>query len=344
MIQLFPLFYLWLAENYFSAKKCLAYLRVLYIKIGMQTILGSGGIIGIELAKSLTAFTNEIRLVSRNPKKVNPTDELFAADLLNPAEVDKAVQGSSVVYITVGFPYNVKVWRQCWPGFVDSVIDACKKHACKLVFFDNIYMYDPAYLNGMTEETPTNPPSKKGKIRAEIADRIMEEVEKGTLTALIARSADFYGPQIQNTSVLTETVFKPLSQGKKANWMSSVDYKHSYTYTPDAGKATALLGNTEDAYNQIWHLPTTGNPYTGKEWIEVIAKEMGVKPRYLVASKWMMRIIGLFIPVMKEMPEMMYQYDRDYVFNSDKFEKRFDFKPTPYLDGIKAIVKSDYQK
>jgi nucleoside-diphosphate-sugar epimerase len=144
--------------------------------------------------------------------------------------------------------------------------------------------------------------------------------------------------------MLTETVFKPLSSGKKANWMSSVNFKHSFTYTPDAGKATALLGNTEDAYNQVWHLPTTANPFTGKGWIEAIAGELGVKPKYQVAPKFLVKIMGLFMPIMGEMVEMMYQYDRDYVFNSNKFENRFGFIPTPYIDGIKEIVKSDYLK
>jgi len=135
----------------------------------MQTILGSGGAIGVELAKALKNYSNEIRLVSRNPQKVNDTDELMSADLLNPAEVRKAVQGSEIVYVTVGFPYNWKVWQESWPKFMRSVIDACKEFNSKLVFFDNIYMYDPDYLNGMTEETPINPSSKKGKIRAQIA-------------------------------------------------------------------------------------------------------------------------------------------------------------------------------
>jgi nucleoside-diphosphate-sugar epimerase len=310
----------------------------------MQTILGSGGAIGIELAKALTEFTNEIRLVSRNPKKVNPTDELMSANLLNADEVRKVVQGSSIVYVTVGFPYSVKVWKESWPKLVDNVIMACIEQNCKMVFFDNIYMYDSGKLNGMTEETPINPSSKKGKIRNDIAKMIMDAVSEGKLTALIARSADFYGPHIQNTSMLTETVFKPLSNSKKANWMGSVDFKHSFTYTPDAGKATALLGNTEDAYKQIWHLPTAANPFTGKEWIETIAGEMGAKPKFQVAPKFLVRILGLFVPIMSEMVEMMYQYDRDYVFDSNKFESKFDFKPTPYEDGIKEIIKSDYQK
>lgn len=310
----------------------------------MQTLLGSGGAIGVELAKALPQYTKDIRLVSRNPKKVNETDTLMSADLLNAEDVDKAIEGSMVVYVTVGFSYNLKVWKESWPKFMTTVIDACKKHNAKLVFFDNIYMYDSSALNGMTEKSPIQPPSKKGMVRAEIADMILNAIKAGKIEALIARSADFYGPSIRNTSMLTETVFEPLNKGKKANWMASVNFKHSFTFTPDAGKATALLGNTDGAYGQVWHLPTAPKPITGKEWIEHIASAMGKKPDIQVATKLIVRIMGLFIPVMREMPEMMYQYNRDYVFNSDKFEKKFDMKPTPYLEGIKQVVASDYSK
>jgi len=310
----------------------------------MQTILGSGGAIGIELAKALKQYTTDIRLVSRNPKKVNETDTVLSADLLNADDLKKAVQGSSVVYVTVGFPYNLKVWQNSWPKFMESVIAACKEENCKLVFFDNVYMYDKNYLDGMDEETPINPPSEKGKVRAQIAQMLLDEVKARNLTALIARSADFYGPSIANTSMLNETVIKNLAKRKKANWMGAANRKHSFTYTPDAGKATALLGNTPDAYNQIWHLPTASDPYTGKEWVEHIAKALGAKPKMQVAPKWMLHLIGLFVPVMKEMPEMLYQYDRDYVFDSSKFEKRFDMTPTPYAEGIAKVVASDYPK
>jgi len=309
----------------------------------MQTILGSGGIISKELENALREYTTDIRIVSRNPKAFDESNELISADLTNAEEALKAVEGSEIAYLTIGLPYSYKAWHASWPVVMENIINACKTHGTKLVFFDNIYMYDSNNLNGMTEETPINPPSKKGEIRAEIAKMIMDDVREGKLTALIARSADFYGPEILNNSMLTETVFKPLSIGKKANWMSSVNFKHSFTYTPDAGKATALLGNTEDAYNQVWHLPTAADPLTGKEWIEAIAKEIGVEPKYQAAPKFLVRIIGLFVPIMREMVEMMYQYDRDYVFDSSKFEKRFDFRPTPYIEGIREIVKVDYK-
>jgi nucleoside-diphosphate-sugar epimerase len=112
------------------------------------------------------------------------------------------------------------------------------------------------------------------------------------------------------------------------------------TYTPDAGKATAILGNTPAAYNQIWHLPTDKNVLTGKEFIELAAKEFGVEPKFMVLKKWMIQMVGYFVPVVKESYEMLYQNEYDYLFDSTKFEKTFNFTPTSYQDGIAETVRS----
>jgi nucleoside-diphosphate-sugar epimerase len=308
----------------------------------MQTILGAGGTIGNALATALTKYTNEIRLVSRKPVKVNPTDEIVSANITKAADLDKAVAGSKTVYLTVGFPYNHDSWHRHWKNCMELVIESCIRHECKLVFFDNVYMYDKDHLGNMTEDTAVNPPSKKGKIRAEVADMLLEKMAKNEINALIARSADFYGPGIKKTSLLTEMVFNPLYQERKASWLACRHCKHSFTYTPDAALATALLGNTDSAYGEIWHLPTAPNPYTADEWVATIAKYLKTEANYMVLKKWMVKMIGIFVPLMREIPEMMYQYDRDYVFNSSKFEERFNFKPTPYLEGIKQIIKADY--
>jgi nucleoside-diphosphate-sugar epimerase len=311
----------------------------------MQTILGAGGTIGIELAKALPQYTQEgIRIVSRNPQSINDTDEVLSADLLQAPSVMKAVEGSSVVYLTAGLPYKLSVWQQEWPLVMKNVLNACKAHKAKLVFFDNIYMYDGSNLNPITEQTPINPSSKKGVVRAQIAEMVMQAISNGEVEALIARAADFYGPSIKQTSMLTETVIKPLSEGKTANWIGDINKLHTYTYTPDAGKSTALLGNSSEAYGEVWHLPTAPNPLTGKQWIEAFASAFGVKPSYRVAGKTLVKIMGLFIPVMREIPEMMYQNDRNYVFSSAKFENKFGMHPTSYADGIKAIMKIDYGK
>lgn len=302
----------------------------------MQTILGSTGIIGRLLANELVKYTGKIRLVSRNPKKVNPSDELYKADLLNRQQVFDAVKGSDIVFLTAGLKYDTKVWQAEWPVIMRNVIDACKATGSKLVFFDNVYAYGK--VNGwMTEETPYNPVSKKGEVRKHIAEMLMNDVKAGDLNAMIVRAADFYGAD--TLAVITETVFKNFAKGKKAQWLISDKFRHSFTYAADAAKGTALLGNTPAAYNQVWHLPTDKNVLTGKEIISLIAREFGVVPKYMNVPKWMLRIIGLFNSNIRESIEMLYQNDSDYLFSSEKFEKTFNLKPTPYLTGIKDTAK-----
>ena len=304
----------------------------------MQTILGANGIISTELAKALPRYTDKIRLVSRNPRKVNETDEVFSADLMNKEQTLAAVAGSEVVYLTVGLQYDISKWREQWPVIMRNVIDACKMHHAKLVFFDNVYMYGK--VNGwMTEESPVNPCSKKGEVRAAIADMLMNEVKQGNITALIARSADFYGPNTP-MSFVSVMLFDNLSKGKKAQWMLNDSVKHSLTYTPDAGKATALLGNTVSAYNQVWHLPTDKNALTGSEIIALAAKAFNVPPKHATLSRWLLQIVALFNPIVKESIEMLYQSEYDYLFDSGKFDKAFTFHTTIYAEGIAETIKS----
>lgn len=308
----------------------------------MQTILGANGTIGKLLAKELMAYTDRIRLVSRNPIRINETDELLPADLSQPGAVDRAVKGSEIVYLVVGLEYKAQVWEEKWPALMRDVIDACVKYGSKLVFFDNVYMYDKDQVNHMTEDTAINPPSRKGAVRKKISEMLLKAAEEGWIKALIARSADFYGPD-NNNNFITQMVMKNLKDGKKAMWFVSADIKHSFTYTPDAAKATALLGNTPDAYGQVWHLPTESRPITGKEIITMIASEMGAEPKISLLPKFMLMPLGLFIPIMKEMREMIYQFDRDYFFDSSKFTRKFKMKATPYEEGVKVTCEA-YRK
>jgi nucleoside-diphosphate-sugar epimerase len=303
----------------------------------LETILGSGGSIGIPLARELNNYTNEIRLVSRNPQRVNETDELLATDLTDASQVEKAIEGSAIVYVTIGFEYRLKVWQELWPLFMQHVINGCLKHHAKLVFFDNVYMYAADAIPFMTEQSPVNPPSKKGEVRARVREMILNAVEKKDLHALIARSADFYGPEAKN-GVFNVMAFNNLAKGKKAQAFGNMDKIHTYTYVPDAAKATAVLGNTSDAYNQEWHVPTTRERLTNLDWIKLAAKKLGVDAKVQPVSVWMIRMLGLFIPIMREFPEMVYQYEQDYIFDSSKFEKRFGIMATPPEEGIADLV------
>ncbi len=304
-----------------------------------QTILGSGGAIGHPLALELKKYTDQIRLVSRNPQRVNASDELFPLDVSNRDQIDTAIKGSEIVYVTIGFQYNLKIWQDVWPSFIQEVINSCKKHDTKLVFFDNMYMYSKSAIPHMTEDSQILPPSEKGKVRQKVRELIMNEVEKNNLNALIARSADFYGPDNKN-SILNIMVANNYLKGKKAQVFGDANKIHTYTYTPDAAKATAILGNTSDAYNQEWHLPTTKEGLTTMDWVRLIADELSVDPKVQKVPKWMVQLIGLFVPVMREFPEMLYQYEQDYIFDSTKFEKRFGITATAPKAGIRETIES----
>lgn len=305
-----------------------------------QTILGSGGSIGLPLAAELKKYTGNIRLVSRNPFKVNEDDTLMPADLTNPEQVDKAIKGSNIVYVTVGFEYKLKVWQNTWPVFMENVIQSCIKHQAKLVFFDNVYMYSKDAIPFMTENSPVDPPSEKGKVRMAVQRLILDALEKKGLQALIARSADFYGPQSKNAA-FNIMVFNNLAKRKKAQVFGNPGKIHTYTYVPDAAKATALLGNTVDAYNQVWHVPTTKEPLTALDWIKLAAKKLSAEAKIQPVPEWMIRLLGVFMPMMREFPEMLYQYQQDYIFDSSKFEKRFGIKATPPEKGIDEMVRSE---
>jgi len=302
------------------------------------TILGAGGAIGNELVTLLAAKNQPCRLVSRNPKATRGATETLAADLADENQTIRAVAGSSVVYLLVGLKYDVSVWQEMWPRIMSNTIEACKRAGAKLIFFDNVYMYGKV-TGPMTEETPFNPCSRKGEIRAKIATTLINEWTSGALTAMIARSADFYGPDTQN-AVPNLLVFEPFARKRKASWLVNDAVPHSFTYTPDAANSLVQLAERPHAWNQTWHVPTAPNPLTGKEFVALAAKAFGVAPRHRVLSRPMLRIAGWFDPVVAESYEMLYQSDGPYRFDSGKFAREFGFAGTPYADGIRATAAS----
>jgi nucleoside-diphosphate-sugar epimerase len=305
------------------------------------TILGAGGAIGNELVKILAKRNQPFRLVGRNPRMVPGAAEVYPADLSDKAQTIAALKGASLVFLLVGLKYDHRVWAQSWPRIMSNTIEGCKRARAKLVFFDNVYMY--GRVNGtMTEETPFNPTSKKGEIRAAIARSLMNEWKSGGLTGMIARSADFYGPDTRN-SVPNVLVFEPLSKNQKASWLVNETVPHSYTYTLDAAQSLVMLAERDTAWNQTWHVPTTPNPLTGQQFIAAAAKELGVGPRYRVLNKLMLRVAGWFNSPIGESYEMLYQSDSPYIFDSSKFANAFGFTGTAYADGIRETAASFLQ-
>lgn len=301
------------------------------------TILGANGNIAKVISSELRTNQIKIRQVSRNPKSTSPEDEIIKADLLNASQVSKAVKGSEVVFLVAGITYKTSIWKHDWPIIMRNTLDACIAHGAKLVFFDNMYALDPTQVGHLTEETPMNPQSEKGKVRKQILEMLWGEVEKGRLKALVARAADFYGPEASN-SVLQELVIKSMKAGKNPQWLYSGDKKHSFTYIPDAGKATAFLALQENSWNQTWNLPTDPSYPSGKEITSIINRLLSQNAKLQVMAPWLISVLGIFIPVLREVKELRYQSDQDYCLDSSKIEKAYGLKPTPIEQGLRESI------
>jgi nucleoside-diphosphate-sugar epimerase len=221
---------------------------------------------------------------------------------------------------------------------MDNVITACKEASCKLIFFDNVYMYGPV-SSPMTEDLPFQPTSAKGRVRATIARQLLVEMRADRIDALIARSADFYGPHGDKSSVPNMMVFGNMAKGKKAQWLCNAEVPHSYTYIPDAARSLYLLSGKKEAFGETWHVPTAANPLTGREFVAAAASAMGVQNAVTVLPKWMMSLGGLFDRTIKEATEMAYQSELPYLFDSSKFNAAFSFEPTSYEEGIKCAAE-----
>jgi nucleoside-diphosphate-sugar epimerase len=304
----------------------------------MHTILGAGGAIGTELARELARAGRPVRLVARNPRPVEGAGETVSADISDLDQTIRAVSGSAVVYLTVGLKYDTGAWRELWPRIMANAIEAAKRAKAKLVFFDNVYMYGKVVVP-MTEETPFNPCSAKGEIRARIATMLLDEIKAGGLEAMIARSADFYGPHVK-TSVLNLLVFEKLRKGSTALWLVNDSVPHSFTFTLDAAKSLVALADSPPAWNQTWHVPTAPNPPNGKQCVETVAREFGVAPKHRVLGRPLLRIAGWFSTDIRESYEMLYQSDSPYIFDSTKFSKAFRVEPTSYAEGIRHTASA----
>ncbi|WP_454806804.1 SDR family oxidoreductase [Paraburkholderia fungorum] len=305
----------------------------------MQTILGANGQIAVELARELQLkYTSDVRLVSRHPRKVNDTDTLVSANLLDAKQTLDAVKGSSIVYFTAGLPPDTALWEAQFPTMLKNALDACRVAGASFAYFDNTYMY-PQDARLLTEEAPFAPVGRKGKVRAAMATMVLQEMARGEIPVLIGRAPEFYGPG-KTQSFTNALIIENLQAGKKPRVPVRDDTRRTLIWTPDASRALATLGNAPDAFGQTWHLPCCDDRPTYKEFVVMASQVFGREPGYSVISKWALTTAGLFSKQVRELRELLPRYEQDNLFDSTKFKRRFpEFAVATYLEGLELIRK-----
>ena len=302
-----------------------------------HVVLGTGAI-GRAVAEELVKRGESVRMVNRSGKmEETPAGvEVVASDLYDPAKVKEVTRGAKVVYQCA--QPNYFEWTEKFPPLQRSIIDALTGSDGKLVLVENLYMYGNTNGKPLTEDTPHDAHTRKGKTRSEMSKVAFAAHREGKLRVTAGRGSDFFGAWGLPTAAMGERTFYPLLQGKAANLVGNIDLPHTHTYIPDFGKALVILGERNEADGQAWHVPNDNPSVTQREMVKMIAAEMKIQPKMSAMGKTMMWIGGLFIPEAKEMVEMMYEFEQPFIVDSSKFEKTFGVKATPMKEAIRETV------
>lgn len=303
----------------------------------LHVIFGTGPI-GRAIAEELTRRGKRTRMVNRSGKLDEPQAgvEMTAANLYDPSQVRQAARGAAVVYQAAQPAYHQ--WIEKFPPLQNAIMEGLTGSGAKLVLVENLYMYGETGGAPLTESTPYNTRTRKGKLRAEMSQAAFKAHAAGKLRVTAGRGSDFFGPWGLG-STMGERVFYPLLEGKAANLVGKVDLPHTHTYTRDFARALVILGESAEADGQAWHVPNDHPRVTQRQMVKMIAKAAGVETKFSAMGKWMMRLGGLFIPEAKESVEMMYEFNQPFVVDSSKFEQTFGMKATPLTESIRETVQ-----
>jgi nucleoside-diphosphate-sugar epimerase len=303
--------------------------------VGDHVVIGAGGGTGSAVVRELAGRDLRVRAVTRSGKGDVPEGvEQVAADVGTPEGARRACEGAAVVYHCAQPPYTK--WVELFRPMTDAILAGAAAVGAKLVFADNLYVYGPPG-GPMTEDTPQRAQGKKGRVRIEMANELLRANAEGKLRVTIGRSSDYYGPR-GTTSTVGENIMKPLLRDKRVRWLGSLDQPHTLNYLQDMARALVMLGERDEADGQVWHLPAA-EPLTGRQFLELLFEEAGRSPKIGVASRAVIRIGGLFNPLLRELNETLYQFERPFVSDASKFQAAYGpFEPTPHRAAASLTV------
>jgi nucleoside-diphosphate-sugar epimerase len=298
-------------------------------------VLGATGGAGGALVRELAGRGDRVRAVSRKPAADLPEGaERLAADAADPGQARTACEGATVVYHCVQPPYHR--WAAEFPRLTASIADAAAGAGARLVYADNLYAYGP--VDGpITEDLPALATTRKGRVRRQMAERLLAAHRSGTLQVAIGRSSDYYGAGGAN-SVVGDILFGAAVKGERARWMGRMDVPHTLNYLQDVARALITLGARPEAPGEVWHLPAA-EALTGQELVELIASALGRPVKVTATPRLALRIAGIFDPQARETTEMLYQWERPFVLDASKFQRAFGpFGPTPHRQAVATTV------
>jgi nucleoside-diphosphate-sugar epimerase len=307
------------------------------ITYSKATIFGAGQV-GMTLMEQLTAQGIDVTLVNRRGEVAEPLPHgarIVAGDLTDSATVARLAQGAEVVFGTAQPDYTR--WPEEWPPLMQSLIDGIARTQARFVFVDNLYMYGPTQGQPIREDLPYAATGRKGKTRAAIATMLLDAHKAGKLRATIGRASDFFGPRAVDSAVFGERFFDAIAAGKPVDLFGNPDLPHTYTYVPDFARALITLSRHEEAYGSAWHVPNAQTLST-RALVQEFERAMGRPIKARTVNSFMLSLVGLFVPIVREMKELAYEFEEPYIIDDGRFRKAFGAEVTPLAEALAATV------
>jgi nucleoside-diphosphate-sugar epimerase len=301
----------------------------------LHVVFGTGPV-GLAVMDELVSKSKRVRMVNRSGRASVPHGvEVVGGDATDEVFAREASDGASVVYFALNPPYNK--WLELFPPLQAGVLKGAASAGAKLVAMENLYMYGLTGGRSLTEDLPYAPNTRKGAVRARMSEELMEAHSSGRVRVAIGRASDYFGPRVL-VSAAGDQVFGRAVEGKSAQVAGDPNQPHTYTYAPDVGRGLTILGEREEALGQAWHLPSP-ETLTTRQFVEMIFEEVGKPARIQAAPKILLRAMGLFNPGMRELIEMLYEFEEPFVIDYSKFEQAFGEQATPLKEAIGETVR-----
>lgn len=299
----------------------------------MHVVVGAGGATGRLVVRQLKLSGHRVRAVTRNGRDVDtPGVELVAADALDEMATTEACRGSSTVYLCA-MP-ALQRWGSEFPALVDSVVGAAAATGARLVYADDTWMYGRVH-EPMTEDTAYRPVSRKGTLRAWLAERLLRAGDAGRLPISIVRAGELYGPGVR--SMIADNVFAAAARGRTVRWFGDPDLDLTPTYIGDFARTLVAVGVYDRDSAATWHVPHVGT-VTGRTLAAVACAQAGTRLRLTSHGTRQVRLLGTMVPLAREAAELVYQFEQPFVVDGSRARSAFGVEPTPYAQGIAATL------
>jgi nucleoside-diphosphate-sugar epimerase len=301
----------------------------------LHVVFGTGPV-GLAVMRELLTQDKRVRLVNRRGTAAVPESvEVVQANAADPASARLACRDATVVYNCVNAPYTD--WAALLPPMHAAIIQGAAGANAKLVVAENLYMYGPV-AGPITEALPYHPTTRKGRVRAQMAEELMAAHRAGIVRATSGRASDFYGPGAGQQGIFGDRVIPPLLAGKTVWVLGKLDVPHTYTYVSDFGKGLVLLGAHEEALGQSWHVPNAPTLST-RQMLTLFFEEAHLPPRMGSTPDLLVRMLGLTSPMVREVAEMLYEFNEPFVVESSKFVQAFGDIATPHREAVRQTLE-----